>query len=182
MPKDWGRLKVTVLRASELVPKDSNGYSDPYSLFGWCTDSKWETVTYRHQSKRKKETLNPEWTEEDNNKKLYQFAESISKYQYLKIQIWDHDITSKDDFEGEANIPLSVILSNPMKEITLKLTSRSREGGDEKVTGTLTVNWKFKPRRRELPRLLRYAPPSNFSKAASSKSMSKTTTNENGSS
>jgi len=185
MPKDWGRLNVTVLRADGLEAKDSNGLSDPYSKIGWCTDAKWETVTFRHQSKRKKETLSPIWTEEDNNKKVYQFSESLSKYQYLKIQIWDRDITSKDDFEGEANIPLSTILSNPLKEeITLKLTSRSRDGNDDNVTGTVTVSWKFKPRKRDLPKLLKFqarAPTLLKGASTSSKSNTKTTTIENGS-
>jgi hypothetical protein len=157
-PKDWGRLDVSILRAANLVPKDANGLSDPYCKMGWCTKNKWETLKYIHQTKRKKENLNPEWTEKDDcNKKTYQFSESISKYQFLKVQIWDHDITSKDDFEGESNVPLSLILSNQtVPEIKLQLTGRSIDGEDESaVTGSVTISWKFKRRRRQLPKILK---------------------------
>jgi len=186
-PKDWGRLNVTVLCAHGLVPKDSNGKSDPYAIFGWCTKSRWESIIYKHQTKRIKETLEPEWKEEDNNKKLYQFSEHLSRYQFLKVQLWDHDITSKDDFEGEANIPLSIILSNPAKEITINLTEKSYEEDllkvddedDPTVTGNVTVSWKFKPRRRVLPKILKFASLSKAPSTTSSKSRSNEKSQEN---
>jgi len=37
-------------------------------------------------------------------------TEDISKYLYLKIQVWDHDTYNKDDFEGEVTVPITQLL------------------------------------------------------------------------
>lgn len=159
----WGKITVTILRANGLAPKDKNGLSDPYCKVGWCFKPN-APPKYVHQTRRKAKTLDPVWTEDDNNSKEWMMTEDITKYLYLKIQVWDHDTYNKDDFEGEVTVPITQLLvykekgkeSTDPSELTLVLLTRegrekNRDNEDNEVSGSVTFRWKYNPRRRKLP-------------------------------
>ena len=92
-------LTVDVIEAKDLVPMDTNGLSDPYVIL--------ECESQRVQSKYIPETLNPVWKEE------FTF-EIESNSAVLKVVVMDRDALLSDDYEGEVEIPLS-ILKDQMK-------------------------------------------------------------------
>ncbi|GBG72455.1 hypothetical protein CBR_g12029 [Chara braunii] len=88
------KLRLCVVEARNLFPKDSNGLSDPYVRIVVGEQKTKSTVIY--------ETLNPAWHEE------FIFAvEDISEV--LHLSIWDEDYMT-DDFLGQVDIPLSDVV------------------------------------------------------------------------
>jgi len=156
----WGKITVTIIKANGLAAKDKNGLSDPYCKVGWCFKQN-APPKFVHQTRRKTKTLDPVWTEDDNNSKEWIMSEDISKYLYLKIQVWDHDTYNKDDFEGEVTVPITQLLvykdreSNEPSEMTLVLLTREgrekRDDEDKEVSGSVTFRWKYNARRRKRP-------------------------------
>jgi len=79
------KLLVTVVKGENLEPKDSNGKSDPYVIL--------KVGTTRCRTQVIPETLNPEFNET--------FVLSVNQFEPVRIEVWDHDQLSQDDFEGE---------------------------------------------------------------------------------
>ncbi|XP_065220608.1 protein unc-13 homolog 4B-like isoform X2 [Planococcus citri] len=73
-------LKVDVIEAKELTPKDANGLSDPYCTL-WISSSQ----TNRFTTSVKKETLQPVWEEN------FKLPVASPTQDVLHFEVWDFD-------------------------------------------------------------------------------------------
>ncbi|ERE89082.1 protein piccolo [Cricetulus griseus] len=122
---DLGNLIIHILQARNLVPRDNNGYSDPfvkvYLLPG-------RGAEYKRRTKYVQKSLNPEW----NQTVIYK---SISMEQLMKktleVTVWDYDRFSSNDFLGEVLIDLSSTshLDNTPRWYPLKEQTESIDHG-----------------------------------------------------
>eukprot|EP01099_Mayorella_cantabrigiensis_P008181 TRINITY_DN7553_c0_g1_i1.p1 TRINITY_DN7553_c0_g1~~TRINITY_DN7553_c0_g1_i1.p1 ORF type:complete len:380 (+),score=89.50 TRINITY_DN7553_c0_g1_i1:152-1141(+) len=101
-------VTITVLRGVKLAPKDLNGFSDPYCL----VSSNFSPKTYRTDIK--KVTLNPKWNEVcefDIHPSYYDPSGKIIGLPSVKIEVFDHDRLSSDDFMGTNTIELKRLIN-----------------------------------------------------------------------
>jgi Ca2+-dependent lipid-binding protein len=118
-PTCWDSvLTVTVLEAKNLPAMDHNGLSDPYCKF--------KLGSQKYKTKVIHKTLNPDWKEQFDMK-LYN-----QKDKTLKVQVWDRDFPSTDDFIGECKIDLTKYNANHTYNLMLKLENTSMD-----ITATL---------------------------------------------
>uniref|UniRef100_A0A8C6W1C9 Piccolo (presynaptic cytomatrix protein) n=1 Tax=Nannospalax galili TaxID=1026970 RepID=A0A8C6W1C9_NANGA len=107
---DLGNLIIHILQARNLVPRDNNGYSDPFVKVyllpgrGQVMVVQNASAEYKRRTKYVQKSLNPEW----NQTVIYK---SISmeqlKKKTLEVTVWDYDRFSSNDFLGEVLIDLS---------------------------------------------------------------------------
>ncbi|CAF0908919.1 unnamed protein product [Rotaria sordida] len=144
------QLVVGIIRAKNLLPKDANGFSDPfvkiYLLPGRDTENK---RRIKHVSK----TLNPVW----NHTVIYgNMHREELKYKKLEFTVWDYDRFKANDFLGQVIIDLknpNVIDDKPhwhrlqalrsREEITNRSSSPRLNilpSTDSTTSSTLTIN------------------------------------------
>ena len=117
-------LKVTVIGAKNLASMDSNGFSDPYFYVIFNN--------LKHKSEVIRKTLNPTWNQSFN----YKFTSDCPST--LKIEVWDWDLASSDDFLGEVTIDVRSIASG--STLDLALCAQAGASADQSyVTGTVQV-------------------------------------------
>ncbi|GJN15872.1 hypothetical protein PR202_gb02817 [Eleusine coracana subsp. coracana] len=90
------KLIVRVIGARNLRAMDSNGFSDPYV--------KLQLGKQRFKTKVIKTSLNPTWDQE------FSFLVGDGK-DVLKLDVYDEDILSMDDFLGQVKVPLGDVLA-----------------------------------------------------------------------
>ncbi|KAJ6247531.1 c2 calcium-dependent membrane targeting [Anaeramoeba flamelloides] len=90
-------VRVYVLRGMQLVPKDSNGLSDPYIV---VSNGKKKENIINDRENYQKETLRP------NFYKCFELPCIIPGNSELKVQVFDWDRFSSDDLIGETIIDL----------------------------------------------------------------------------
>nr|XP_046235299.1 protein piccolo isoform X3 [Scatophagus argus] len=108
--KQLGNLIVHVLQARNLVPRDNNGYSDPFVKVyllpgrGQVMVVQNASAENKRRSKHAGKTLNPEWNQTVIYKNI--LLEQLRK-KTLEVSVWDYDKGSSNDFLGEVLIDLS---------------------------------------------------------------------------
>ncbi|XP_051248083.1 protein piccolo isoform X3 [Dicentrarchus labrax] len=108
--KQLGNLIVHVLQARNLVPRDNNGYSDPFVKVyllpgrGQVMVVQNASAENKRRSKHAGKSLNPEWNQTVIYKNI--LLEQLRK-KTLEVSVWDYDKCSSNDFLGEVLIDLS---------------------------------------------------------------------------
>ncbi|KAF4084812.1 hypothetical protein AMELA_G00110300 [Ameiurus melas] len=100
------KLHVEVLNAVNLIPLDSNGFSDPFVQLSLEPRHSFPQVDIR-STKVKNRDLNPLFEES------FEFAVSLEQCQSagacLLVTVLDYDALRSDDFEGEAFLSLKAV-------------------------------------------------------------------------
>ncbi|KAL4648069.1 hypothetical protein GN956_G8309 [Arapaima gigas] len=100
------KLHVEVLNAVNLIPMDSNGFSDPFVQLSLEPRHLFPEVESR-RTQIKKRDLNPLFEE------AFEFLVSLEQCNAagacLMVTVLDHDTMSSDDFEGEAFLSLRAV-------------------------------------------------------------------------
>ncbi|XP_075064798.1 protein piccolo isoform X2 [Mixophyes fleayi] len=108
--KHLGNLIIHILQARNLVPRDNNGYSDPFVKVyllpgrGQVMVVQNASAEYKRRTKYVQKSLNPEWNQTVIYKNIS--MEQIKK-KTLEVTVWDYDRFSSNDFLGEVLIDLS---------------------------------------------------------------------------
>ncbi|KAM5172028.1 protein piccolo [Mantella aurantiaca] len=128
--KHLGNLIIHILQARNLVPRDNNGYSDPFVKVyllpgrGQVMVVQNASAEYKRRTKYVQKSLNPEWNQTVIYKNIS--IEQLKK-KTLEVTVWDYDRFSSNDFLGEVLIDLSntTFLDNMPRWYPLKEQSES---------------------------------------------------------
>ncbi|OQR68826.1 munc13-4-like [Tropilaelaps mercedesae] len=99
-------LTVDVMNARDLLPLDPNGYSDPFVLVELQPRHLFPNCP-QHRTRVQKRTLYPLFDE------TFEFSVTVDKCRQevalLCFTVMDHDMMTRNDFEGEAFLPLTQV-------------------------------------------------------------------------
>jgi hypothetical protein len=93
-------ITVTIVAGRNLPSADSNGLSDPY-----CIVSVSGRKNTKRQTSVRKKTLSPEWRE------TFRLPIVDPQGDTLKVQVWDKDRVTSDDYLGEVVLWIKTINS-----------------------------------------------------------------------
>jgi len=122
-------LKIRIVCGTGLAARNSNGKSDPY-LKIWCGH-------YKYKSKKKTNTLTPDWAET-----IKPIPSTLCK-RAIEVECWDWDMIS-DNFMGQFSIEPSVISQLVLDKtetmtFTLEPKQTVKKKRSELVSGTITL-------------------------------------------
>lgn len=121
--------------------------SDPYCVFGFTWGEEWAQEPAR--TKKKLRTLSPVWTDADDNEFQWQSVGPVDNADF-RIEIYDWDLSSKDDWMGEVRFELAGLkgwaggkVCNGVAEKIPVKPRRVPQKKDKSVSGTLTFEWSW---------------------------------------
>ncbi|KAK3271129.1 hypothetical protein CYMTET_20500, partial [Cymbomonas tetramitiformis] len=120
--KYMGALSVTLHNAKDLIARDNNGKSDPFVKFHLFDPNKpTETkIADIAKSTVKKATLDPVWDDETYKIEVPRSFNSVC----LRVEVFDWDIASGDDYMGECEILLDKLVHSEGKDGISRRTCR----------------------------------------------------------
>jgi len=131
------KIRITVVEAQDLAPKDRNGRADPYIIVGLRKKE--------HKTKIMDSTLNPVWNKEDATFMMEVSEDDLNDHDsQLKFTVWNKNRASRDDYMGEAAIPLQQLLDAAEAIQTIPKTidqwmRLESEGKKSLVTGSIHI-------------------------------------------
>lgn len=146
--KQHSQLQVTVGCAKGLKAMDSSGTSDPYVklhlLPGASKSNKLRTHT-------KYKTLNPKF---DETLVYHGITDDDISKKSLRLQVFDEDKLSRNNFIGETCVVLKIFHSKPSQSLKRSLVSRAsfEEGREspEPNLGRIQLSLKYKSQKNQL--------------------------------
>lgn len=124
-------LRLKIIAGHNLAKKDIFGASDPYVRVDLLPGDK-DTVLDTYITKTKKRTLNPIWDE--------QFLLQVSPSQVLKIEVFDENRLTRDDFLGLVEVPLhNIPTERPGRTINAKHYILRPRSSKSRVKGYLEI-------------------------------------------
>ena len=134
-----GVLHCKLLRATNLVSRDANGYSDPFVRCGFGRQI--------HKSSVKYETLHPVWDE------TFDFIVSVDDVfdnRKLECEVWDRDPYGVRDYMGKVKVDLNPLLLRikdlpPAPGQAYTKTLKINEEIAECASGRLEMEFQFYP-------------------------------------
>lgn len=131
-------LRLKILAGHNLAKKDIFGASDPYVYISLLT-AEAEQVVDTFCTRTKKRTLNPTWDEE------FVFKVNPSD-QKLKIEVFDENRLTRDDFLGLVELPLyNIPTEKPERNISHKYYILRPRSAKSRVKGHLQIYHAFIP-------------------------------------
>ncbi|KAL6064681.1 Tricalbin-3 [Balamuthia mandrillaris] len=157
-----GALLVKMIKGEGLTAADVGGTSDPYALVGLYKEQLWadrhkplKDLSKKTAVKTKiiKKTLDPVW---DQVLEIPITQKSLKNKCGIRVQIWDWDRASGDDFLGEtaflwsevvANMDTSTPGSFAAAPLTRELQPRNavKKKDDLKVQGSVQLAFAWRP-------------------------------------
>jgi len=134
---EFGRIKVKIIEARNLLSMDSNGKSDPFCVLSFNGDPK-----SKQTSQIIKEELNPVWNEE------FVFVVKEPQTDKIKIKVWDYDRFVTNDFLGQLSIPVLAAshLSKPLDDwFSLLDKGALSKSKSKKERGEIHINLLYIP-------------------------------------
>jgi hypothetical protein len=104
-----GIVAIDVVEAKKLPAMDFNGKADPYCVFSLGTRT-------LHKTKIIYKTKNPSW-----NESFKVTIGTLETNYLLKIEVWDWDRGSKDDFIGNVEYEVSELFDKELKDVWLPI-------------------------------------------------------------
>eukprot|EP00824_Muranothrix_gubernata_P003037 TRINITY_DN1375_c0_g1_i3.p1 TRINITY_DN1375_c0_g1~~TRINITY_DN1375_c0_g1_i3.p1 ORF type:complete len:601 (+),score=125.03 TRINITY_DN1375_c0_g1_i3:100-1902(+) len=120
-----GQLRIIVKSGRDLVPRDINGYSDPFCVLLLEAE--------QFKTKTMLRTLNPTWNE------TCTFDVSFITSD-LHVVVWDWDRFTPPDFMGQLKVPLADLADQQVHDKWIKLLQRRK---NEKVSGEIRLELEF---------------------------------------
>ncbi|KJE95304.1 hypothetical protein CAOG_005767 [Capsaspora owczarzaki ATCC 30864] len=135
-------LRVSIIQARGLFPKDKTGKSDPFCVLGLC-DSEDAAKPHkpRYSTSVKGQTLDPVWNEE------FVLELKSAEHQVFALDMWDQDEKSalsrltkqKHDFMGRIRIPIKDISAGG-SDAWYTLNQRSKRSN---ISGDIRIRFNF---------------------------------------
>jgi len=126
---NWEALKIRAVRGQDLAGKNSNGKSDPYLKF-WCG-------SYKYKSKKKTNTLAPEW-----NETARLIPSALCSVKNIEVECWDWDLIGSDNFMGQFAITPAILATIAVdRPVEMSFNLEPRKGGKrkDKVSGFVVL-------------------------------------------
>lgn len=134
-----GLLVVRLIQAHHLHSTDINGKSDPYVTFqiGSQVDKRSKVI---------RRTCNPQWNEE------FRFKVWQRALEHLRVEVWDEDWASCDDFMGYCDVELSTVLPGDGTGAPPRVVRLYHPSDPMKEAGTLELELEYLPLESDIRR------------------------------
>lgn len=134
-------LTVRIWEGRDLAVKDIGGTSDPYCIYGFCDrKGKWlqgHGVSDVQLTAVVEKCLAPKWLTKEVDFKLPE-----GKVADFRVEVWDKDKMSKDDFMGCVVFPYESLEEDGEKDQWFPLAQREQKK-KEKVSGDIRISYTF---------------------------------------